>query len=306
MSIARPPPRSTVPADRAHDRVGDDVGRVGEAVEEIAALEVRPERLDDVAVGRRVGRRQRRRTRAACASSSRPNIARRARSGRPASTCSRAAVDAPAAGAGPECRRRPERCSSGSRGCRRESRRRRGGGTARSTSSAARRSRGTGGCRAWTCISNHDRHPVRRAARAVGSPAAVERRARRNCSTPSQSPRLGVVDPRERVVRRPSACGGSGARRACAAPSRGRRRRTSAARRRCPNASGTMLQKPESGGAPASGGAPLSTTCAHDALRHRDVVERRGVGAERPHRGLRSARGRRCDRDASTARPRRT
>src|SRR5436190_97136 len=36
---------------RSHDRVGDDVGRIGKAVQEIAAFERRAERVDHVAVG---------------------------------------------------------------------------------------------------------------------------------------------------------------------------------------------------------------------------------------------------------------
>ena len=40
----------------AHDRLRDDVGRIGEAVEEVAALEIGPERVDHLAVRRRVGR----------------------------------------------------------------------------------------------------------------------------------------------------------------------------------------------------------------------------------------------------------
>ena len=84
MSMARRRAVEHGRADRARDGLGDDVGRIGEAVEKIAALEIRSERLNDVAVGRGVGRRRPPRTRRP-ASSSRPNIVRRARSGRPAS-----------------------------------------------------------------------------------------------------------------------------------------------------------------------------------------------------------------------------
>ena len=126
-------PRSTVPRDAADGRLRHEVGRVGEAVEKVAALEIRSERLDDLAVRRRVGHRRRRRTPP-------PVPRRRARS----SSCARDPAVPPgsdrgrlwlAAGdGGPECRRRPGRCSSGSRECRRGSRRRCGGETATSTS----------------------------------------------------------------------------------------------------------------------------------------------------------------------------
>ena len=100
------------------------------------------------------------------------------------------------------------------------------------------------------------------------------------------SPRFVLVDPGDRVVRRPSACDGSAAPRACAPPTSRTSTRRSAGSAPSPKASGSMPQKLASA-ARRPRACAASTIVAHHALRHRDVVERRRVGAERSHRGVR-------------------
>ena len=106
-----------------HDRLRHDVGRIGEAIEEVAAFESRAECLD----------RPRGRSRSptppplrmplpARHRRARPSSAARDRAGRP--RCAHARRSHSPAGAAPECRRRRERGSSGSRGRRPEWRRR--------------------------------------------------------------------------------------------------------------------------------------------------------------------------------------
>ena len=200
----------------------DDVGRIGEAIEEVAALEVRA--------------RARRRCRGTWQSSDEATRVeslrlrlvveaehRAPREVRPArldvlARCGRR----PAAGAGPGCRRRPERCSSGSRGCRRGSRRRRAGETARSTSvepsAAVRTPEDVERLDARSCA-RHRLAQLLEHRFASGSRPARAGSARRRASAAG----LGLVEPGERIVAGPSASDGS----ASAASLRGTQSRTS-------------------------------------------------------------------------------
>ena len=306
MSIARAAAaRAPSPPTARDDRVRHDVGRIGEAIEEIAALEVRPERLDDVAVGRACRTRRRLRTRSRLlvvveaehraprrVRAARLDVLARGRRGR-LQVQDRNAVDD-----GKDAALAAEDAVA-------ESRRRCGGGTARSTSSSRPPQYGTAeDVERLDAHASRTRSPVRRAARARESAVRARAAARRNCSTPSQRRASSSSIQRERVVARPSACGGSAARRACAATQSRTSTTNVGGLAPSPNASGSMPQKLESGGAPPLACA-ASTTSRITPVRHRHVVERRRGGAERLDGRVACARARRCDRGASRGRLRR-
>jgi hypothetical protein len=47
------------PGDRTHDRIGDDEGWIGESIQKVSAFEVWTERVDEIAIGGRLGARRR-------------------------------------------------------------------------------------------------------------------------------------------------------------------------------------------------------------------------------------------------------
>ena len=140
---------------------------------------------------------------------------------------------------------------------------------------------------------------------AVRAPAACPcSRARWKCSTPSQRS-ASDGSSRRTDVRRPSACGDTESPPACAAT----HGRTSSDDRRWMGVQTKRIrvETPESlrRAPPSLGPARLDDRPYH-AARHRDAVQRRGCAAESSAAPSWCARGRRCDRRASTGRRRRS
>ena len=192
---------------------------------------------------------------------------------------------APAADAGPGCRRRPGRCSSGSRGCRRwiSSPLRRW--NSESTSASRPPQYGQRRMSSSVQVRIDGSSTVRRAAR-----GSSRRRARLERRRGGNARRRASAALRLRRSRRSGCSAPIWVRwQRSAASLRGTQSRTSTTNvgglAPSPNASG--VDAPEARiGRRAALGVRRFDDSPHDALRHRHVVERRRVGAERQHGGV--------------------